>query len=88
MITRLHAHTARPGLSKMSHHVSSVTSENSGTVSPIFGFARDDEIPLAEYTVFDTDIFKRIAICSCASREQMRPHTFIFADDGRTPIVG
>lgn len=44
-----------------------ITSEVSGTFSLMFVLASDYEIPLAGYTVFMTDIYRRKASFSYAS---------------------
>lgn len=44
-ITNLHGHTGRPELSEVPHQVASITLEISGTVSPVFGIASDEEVP-------------------------------------------
>lgn len=47
MITNLHRHTERPGLSKLPHYTASVASGISGIVFPAIGYVSNDKIPFA-----------------------------------------
>lgn len=64
MIFNLHGNIDRLGLSKTPHPVATVTTEILGNVSPMFGFASDDETQLAGYIVLKTNIKEEVQVAA------------------------